>query len=160
EARGQLAMASLCEQDHRPEEARGFAEAALSFYRQAGYQRESVQAAIVLGGVLQQLGRNDEGVRILTSTLPFAQRLQDRRLEAQLQDRIGDNLRDQGNWPAALDAYQRALTLYGTTMQGASLQVIAAQLQWRLGRTTEAGRSLLEAQTFETTHKNPALRAF
>src|SRR6185369_10867106 len=97
-----LSLGSLCEQDHRPQEARAFIEAGLSFYRQAGFLRESVQAAVVLGGVLQQLGQNEDGVRILREALPMTERLQDRRIEAQLRERIAENLRDLCDWPAAL----------------------------------------------------------
>ena len=94
EARALVSLGSLCEQDHRPAEARPLIEASLTFYQQAGYERESLQAAILFGGVLRQLGQNEDGIRILRDTLPGAVRLQDRRLEAQLRDRIAENLRD------------------------------------------------------------------
>ena len=159
EARAQLSMGSLCEQDHRPEEARQFIEAGLSFYRQAGYQRESVQAAVVLGGVLQQLGRSEDGVRVLRETLPNAQRLQDQRLEAQLRERMGETLSDQGDWASALAEYQRVIELYGHLEQAELARVAAARALRNLGRRDEAERSLAEAEDFETTNRSPRLLA-
>jgi eukaryotic-like serine/threonine-protein kinase len=159
EARAQLAMASLCEQDHRPDESKSFAESALSFYRQAGYQRESVQATIVLGGVLQQLGQNDEGVRVLRDALPAAQRLQDRRVEAQLRERIGDNLRDLDEWAPALSEYQRVVEIYEGLEQAGLARVAAAHVLWALGRADEAERSLREAEAFQTKNHVPRLLA-
>ena len=159
EARAQLSLGSLCEQDHRPEEARTFVEAGLSFYQQAGYLRESVQAAVLLGGVLQQLGQSDDGVSTLRSALPAAERLQDRRIEAQLRERIADNLRDRGDWMAALSEYERAIELYGSLEQAELARVAAAHAQWILGRRDEAERALLHAAQFEATHRSARLLA-
>jgi tetratricopeptide (TPR) repeat protein len=159
EARAQLSMGSLCEQDHRPEEARQFIEAGLSFYRQAGYLRESVQAAVLLGGVLQQLGQNEDGVRVLRETLPNALRLQDQRVEAQLRERIGENLSDQGEWASALSEYQRVIELYGRLEQAALARVAAARALRNLGRRDQAERWLAEAEDFETTNRSPRLLA-
>jgi tetratricopeptide (TPR) repeat protein len=159
EARGQLAMASLCEQDHRPEEARAFAEAGLAFYRQAGYQRESVQAAVVLGGVLQQLGQNDDSIRVLRETLPKAERLQDKRTQAQLRERLGENLRDQGQLPSALAEYANVIALYGSLEQAERVRVASARLQWSLGLSEDAERSLKKAQDFELHSRSPRLAA-
>jgi len=159
EARAQLSMASLCEQDHRPDESKPFAESALSFYRQAGYQRESVQATIVLGGVLQQLGQNDEGVRVLREALPAAERLQDRRVEAQLRERIGDNLVDRNEWAPALSEYQRVIDIYGGLEQAALARVTVAHVLWVLVRADEAERTLREAEAFQAKNHVPRLLA-
>ena len=111
-----------------PAEARPLIEASLTFYQQAGYERESLQAAILLGGVLRQLGQNEDGIRILRDTLPGALRLQDRRLEALLRERIAENLRDQGEWPAAIAEYTKTGELYGAISQSEEARVQAAEL--------------------------------
>jgi tetratricopeptide (TPR) repeat protein len=157
EARASLALASMYEQGRRPEEARTLIQAGLTFYREAGYRRESVQAAVLLGGVLQQLGDNDEGIRILRETLPQAVQLQDKRAEAQLHERIADNLRDQGDWPDALAEHQRAAMLEPSTVQAQYLRVAATGLQWRLGLRDDAEASLSEADRFEKNAPNPRL---
>jgi len=159
EARAQLSLGSLCEQDHRPQEARSFIEAGLAFYRQAGYLRESVQAAVVLGGVLQQLGRNEDGVRILREALPMTERLQDRRIEAQLRERIAENLRDLGDWPAALSEYAHAIELYGPLEQAELARVAAAHLLWSLGHSAEAEQSLRVVEAFANASHPPRLMA-
>ena len=157
EARALVSLGSMCEQDHRPAEARPLIEASLAFYRQAGYERESLQAAILLGGVLRQLGQNEDGIRILRDTLPGAVRLQDRRLEAQLRERIAENLRDLGDWPAAIAEYTKTGGLYGAISQGEEARVQAAELEWRVGRSEEALRLLRGAQEFQTESKDQGL---
>jgi tetratricopeptide (TPR) repeat protein len=96
EARAELSLGSLLERSKRASEAKPFVEAALTFYRQAEYERESVQAAAILGGLHQQLGESQEGIRVLSAALPGAIRLQDRRLEGQVRERLADCLADRG----------------------------------------------------------------
>jgi tetratricopeptide (TPR) repeat protein len=159
EARARVSLGSLCEQDGRPAEARPFVEAGLTFYRNAGYRRESIQAAVVLGGVLQQLGRHEEGIRILRDTLPIAMTLQDSRLEAQLRERLADNLRDSGQWPAAVDEYDRSVALYGSLAAANMLRIQAVRLQWHMGREEPAARFLTEALSRPANAGNSEFRA-
>ena len=159
EARALVSLASLCEQDSRPEEARQFVEAGLVFYRGAGYRRESVQATIVLAGVLRQLGRYDEGIKVLGDTMPAVVELQDPRLEALLRERLADTLRDRGDLPQALTEYERVMRLYGPVAQAEFTRVDAARLQWRLGRREDAERSIRTAEAFERKTPNPRLSA-
>jgi serine/threonine protein kinase len=129
EARAEVSLGSLMEQTKRPGEAKPLVEAALTFYREAGYRRESVQAAGVLGGLLRQLGDSTGGIRVLTEALPQAVQLQDRRLEAQLRDRLADALSDHGDLPAAVAEYERASVLYGATASGEQARANAARLK-------------------------------
>ena len=128
-ARAQASLGALLEQLHRPAEATPLVEAALTFYREAGYRRESVQAAGVLGGLLRQLGDSQAGIRVLTEALPQAVQLQDRRLEAQLRDRLADCLSDRGDLAGAVAEYERAGVLYGATASGESARANAARLK-------------------------------
>jgi tetratricopeptide (TPR) repeat protein len=128
-ARAQASLGALLEQLHRPSEARPLVEAALTFYREAGYRRESVQAAGVLGGLLRQLGDSQAGIRVLTEALPQAVQLQDRRLEAQLRDRLADCLADRGDLAGAVAEYERASGLYGATASGDQSRANAARLK-------------------------------
>ena len=115
----------------RPGEAKPLVEAALTFYRQAEYQRESVQAAAILGGLHQQLGDSQEGIHVLTEALPGAIRLQDKRLEGQVRERLADCLADRGDVSRAVAEYQRASQLYGPTAAGQALSLKAEQLRAR-----------------------------
>jgi len=157
EARAQLSLGSLYEQKRRPDEARPLVEAALAFYRQAGYRRESVQAAIILGGVLRTLGQHDEGIRVLRDTMPSLSALQDARIQAQFHEKLGHNLRDRGDWPAALAEYEQAAELFGATVQRQFMRVSAASLQWRLGFSAEADHALSDVQQFADKARNQRL---
>jgi tetratricopeptide (TPR) repeat protein len=126
-----VSLGSLLEKTMRPGEAKPLVEAALTFYRQAEYVRESVQSAAVLGGLHQQLGDSQEGIRVLTEALPQAIRLQDRRLEAQVRERLADCLADRGDVSRAVAEYERASQLYGPTPAGQELSLKAEQLRAR-----------------------------
>jgi tetratricopeptide (TPR) repeat protein len=129
EARSALALGSLLEKTHRAGEAKPLVESGLTFYRQAGYRRESVQAAAVLGGLHRQLGDSQEGIRVLTEALPHAIRLQDRRVEGQVRERLAECLSDRGDLPGALAEYERAIELYGATAAGEQARASAARLR-------------------------------
>ena len=129
EARAGVSLGSLLEQTRRPGEARPLVEAALTFYREAEYQRESVQAATILGGLHQQLGESLEGIRVLTEALPQAVRLQDRRLEGQVRERLADCLTDRGDLAQAVAEYERASQLYGPTASGEAARENAQRLR-------------------------------
>jgi tetratricopeptide (TPR) repeat protein len=132
-------------------------EASLAFYTQAGYRRESVQAAMLLGSVLRQLGENDEGIRILRGALPRAAQLKDRRLDALIAERIADGLTERGDWPDALTEYRKAIAFYGPTAVGMNLQIAAARLEWNLGQFSAANKSLSEADQFVRRHPDARL---
>ena len=146
EARALFSLGSLFEQKNQPDDAQPFIEAALPFYRQAGYRRELVQASALLGGVHEQRSEFDEGIRILRETLPSALQLQDKQIEVQVRERLGDCFRDQGAWPDALVEYERAVDILGSGIQGVNARVTRAQLYWWLGRTPEAKQSLSEVE--------------
>jgi tetratricopeptide (TPR) repeat protein len=132
EARAEVSLGSLLEQTKRPGEAKPLVEAALTFYRQAQYERESVQAATVLGGLHQQLGESQEGIRVLTEALPQAERLQDRRLEGQIRERLADCLTDRGELSRAVAEYERASQLFGPTASGEAARLNAERLRARM----------------------------
>jgi tetratricopeptide (TPR) repeat protein len=129
EARAGVSLGSLLEKTRRPGEAKPLVEAALMFYRQAQYERESVQAAGILGGLHQQLGASSDGIRVLNEALPQAVRLQDRRLEGQLRERLADCLADSGDVSRAVAEYERASELYGPTGPGQAASQKAAHLR-------------------------------
>jgi tetratricopeptide (TPR) repeat protein len=158
EARAQFSLASLAEQTHRPEDAREFATAALGFFRPVGFSREVIQLSGILGGARYQLGDYDEGVRVLNEVLPRAVQLRDSRLEAQVRERLGDNLRGQGDWPASLAQYEQAANLFGATNPGQSVQLKHTQLYFRLNRRQDAQRSLSEVQQFLRKTPNQELQ--
>jgi tetratricopeptide (TPR) repeat protein/tRNA A-37 threonylcarbamoyl transferase component Bud32 len=132
-ARAQASLGALLEQLHRPAEATPLMEAALLFYREAGYRRESVQAATVLGGLHRLAGESDKAIQVLTDALPLAVQLEDQRVEAQIHERLADSLSDRGSWSAAIDEYERASQLYGSTVSGQTARENAARLRAQIG---------------------------
>ena len=150
EARALLSLGSVLEQAKKPEEARKFTEYALRFYRQAGYRKELVQATLILGRIHFLRAEFDDGIRILTEVLPSTQRLPDRQVEAQVRERLGENLRAQGAWPEALAQQEQVVRLLGENSVGPRLD--CADLYARLGRLAEAERLLTEVEhLLETT---------
>jgi len=145
EYRALTSLGSLCEQEHRPEEAKQFILTVLPFYRQSGYRRELIQAAGILGGALNDLAEYEEGIRVLRDTMPNAVELKDSQLEARLRERLGDNLRGKGDWPASLAEYEKARSLT-SGVTGRFARVYCAQMYWRLGRRADAEQSLSELQ--------------
>src|SRR5688572_6514000 len=137
EARAGVSLGSLLERTKRPGEAKPLVEAALTFYRQAEYKRESVQAAAILGGLHQQLGDSQEGIRVLTEALPGAIRLQDRRLEGQVRERLADCLTDRGDLPRAVAEYDRASQLFGPTASGEAARLNAERLRARMASNSQ-----------------------
>jgi tetratricopeptide (TPR) repeat protein/tRNA A-37 threonylcarbamoyl transferase component Bud32 len=158
EARAQFSLASLAELTHRPEEATQFATAALTFYKPSGFRREVIQLTAILGGAQYELGDYDEGVRVLRDALARAVVFRDNRLEAQVRERLGDNLRGNGDWPAALTEYERAANLFGATNSGQSVQLKYTQLYFRLNRRQDSQRSLSEVQQFLRTSSSQELQ--
>ncbi|HZO54569.1 MAG TPA: protein kinase [Bryobacteraceae bacterium] len=159
EIRARSSLGSLCAEDGRPEEARQHLETALPFYRGGGYRRESVQVSSLLGSVLGQLAEFEDSARILGDGVLVAAQLQDRQLEAQVRERLGDNLRDLGNWPKALAEYEKAVALLGTNPQGGYARVSLASLYWSFDRRQDAERSLAEAERLQKTSQNQKLLA-
>jgi tetratricopeptide (TPR) repeat protein len=148
QARAQFSLGSLAEQTHRPEEAKQFIAAALSFFQPAGYTREVIQLNGLLGSTLYELGDYEQGVRVLQEALIQAVPLRDSRLQAQVRERLGDNLSGEGDWPAALAEYEQAARLYGSSIPAQRQQLKCAQLYFKLGRREDAGRALSEVQEF------------
>ncbi|MEO8128758.1 MAG: protein kinase [Bryobacteraceae bacterium] len=153
EARAYLSLASLYEQKKKPEQAGEFIQAALPFYRQAGYRKELVQATLILGRVHLLRAEFEEGVRILTDVLPTAQKLQDVQLEAIVRESLGQNLRALGAWPEALAQQEQAAKLQGAKSIVPRLD--AAELYARLGREKEAEKGLSEVERILESNPNP-----
>jgi tetratricopeptide (TPR) repeat protein len=148
EARARLSLASLCEQERRPAEARQFVEAALPFAREAGYRREFVQAMTILGGVHAQQAQFEDSIRVLREALDAAGQLHDKRTEDMVRERLAESLRDEGLWPEALRVVESLLP-----SRGAWALISRGDLCRRMGLREEARRALAEAAS--ELEKNP-----
>jgi tetratricopeptide (TPR) repeat protein len=133
EAMAWVSLGSTFEQKNHPEEARRYIEAALPFYRQAGYRREFSQATTILVGVLCQLGEFDQSIKLLREALYGTKQLKE--TEADLRERLAEILQHKGAWPEALLESERAASLPGSGME---TRLNYSGLYWRLGRRQDA----------------------
>jgi len=69
---------------------------------------------------------------VLTEALPGAIRLQDRRLEGQVRERLADCLTDRGDLPQAVAEFERASQLFGPTTSGEAARLNAERLRARM----------------------------
>ena len=69
---------------------------------------------------------------MLTEALPQAERLQDRRLEGQIRERLADCLTDRGELTRAVAEYERASQLFGPTASGEAARLNAERLRARM----------------------------
>src|SRR5260370_22893435 len=97
----------------------------------------------ILGGVYQQEAKYDEGIQVLQETMASAIQLDDNKLtESLIRQRLGDCLRGQGAWPAALEQF--------ALIQGRSANFASTQLYCRLGRSpADHRRSAADPQTLK-----------
>ncbi len=150
-----ISLGSLFEQKNNPDQARQFVEAAVPLYKEAGYLRESVQAATLLGGILCELGSYGEGIKVLREALPEATRLHDTKTEVQIRERFVDLLQAQGNWPEALKESEQSASLPLSPIDRAYAQLNCTGLYWRLGRLQDAQRSLTEIEPLLRSNDDP-----
>jgi hypothetical protein len=61
--------------------------------------------------------------------------------------------------PSALAEYANVIALYGSLEQAERVRVASARLQWSLGLSEDAERSLQKAQDFELHSRSPRLAA-
>jgi tetratricopeptide (TPR) repeat protein len=145
--------------DNRPEEAKGYAEDVLAFYRQAGFRKELIQTLTVLSGVYEQLGEYQKGVAAGREALEGALQMKERVSEALARERLGANLMWLGLWPEALDEHRKAADLYVSASQGAETRLACVQLFARLGRREEAMQFLQDLQQQTAREQNPRVTA-
>ena len=115
------------------------------------------QARTILGGTFLQLADYDQGLLTLREALADAVQLQDGPLQAVSLERIGSILRERGEWPQASLEYERAVSLYGSSIQAGYVHVKSADLHWRLGRMLDAERSLADAWQLQKKSQNQKL---
>lgn len=112
---------------------------------------------LLLGSVYEQFGDYDAGVRILRQALASAVQLRDTQTEAPVRERLASLLREQGSWVEALAEFEQAATLYGGGSRAWYPRLNAADLQWRMGRRSEAVRGFDSVERTLSAEPNPRL---
>lgn len=144
-ARALLALGSLRVRQNKPDAAEQFINQALPFYLEGGYGREISQAHTLLGLVSEAKNDFDAALRFYRQAEQFGDVSQ----KAAAQTEIGHILAEQGQFPAALEYYERSLNIYESTNNRlytaySWLDIIKTQLD--LGRVDAAKKSFAEAE--------------
>jgi serine/threonine protein kinase len=154
EARALVSLASACEQAGRPAEAIGYIQAALPFYRDAGYRIEVVKTTTILGGVYTQQADYKQSIRVLGDVLPEAVKLGDPAVEERVRERLAEALGYQGDWPRAFGETEKALALLQDN--GPDVRLSGARLLWGLGRRADSAQWLAEVERILRQNPDPA----
>jgi hypothetical protein len=113
-----------------------------------------------LSSVYNQFGSYDEGVRLIRQALASTIQLRDVQIEAQVRERLGSLLREQGNWTEALAEFEQAGKLFATDIRACYPKLNGADLQWRMGRRGEAVRVFAEVDRILNAQPNQGLRSY
>jgi tetratricopeptide (TPR) repeat protein len=150
EARAQLSLGSLCSRYDRPTEVPQFVRPALTFFRGAGYQRESMQAVLVLGGAQETLAEFAEAEKTDREAIQLASQLREAEQAGLAHFFLGSVLMKVGRWPESIAEMDRAIGLFGDVRGGyraAFAFVARARLRARMGNFDVAGTDLEQART-------------
>jgi tetratricopeptide (TPR) repeat protein len=148
EARARVAMASLRQQQNRPDEAVRFLEPALAFYQQGGYPSESFSCLALLARVNLQKGEYAAADKSQEELLRLAQVSNDQSLVALAHAERGSALTREQRFPEALDHLNQAYAIYSSQgiqrSMGYNLQS-RGEVFGYLGRVDEAKAALEQA---------------
>jgi tetratricopeptide (TPR) repeat protein len=146
EARARQAMASLRQQQGRPDEAVQYLQPALAFYQQGGYQSEAVLCLLLMARANFQRGDYPAAAKSQDELLQLAQQLNDQALIARAHAERGSGLVREEKFTEALDHLNQAYAIYSSQgiqrSMGHNL-VTRGDVQARLGRFDQA-KALLD----------------
>ncbi len=141
EARARGAMASLRQQQHRPDEILKYLEPALAFYQQGGYPAATSSCLALLARAHLQKGDYAAAQKAQEQLLQLGQQLNDQSLIAQAHAERGSALAREEKFTEALDHFTQAYGIYNSQgvqrSMGYNLQGRAYVLS-SLGRYSEA----------------------
>ncbi len=164
-ARAHTTLARLHHFAGRPAEAAAACEAALTAARAAGELELEAEALGLLGFLrVREPGRMAEGLAMLERSLAIREARGDRLALVDAHLTLGNALVAAGRYPAAADAFARALAL-GRAHGGAGDDEITTlinvgQVATELGRLDEARDALDQAVRLATELDNPFLAAY
>jgi tetratricopeptide (TPR) repeat protein len=158
EAMGLTNLAGVFIQTLRIDEGLKMAQQALDYFQQENYPRLAFLCLTHIGRGFRRKGDYTAAQQALNQKLDLARQSQSQAAVADTEAELGALLLDQEQLPAALDHYDKAIQLYGSTnpFLVAFSNVNRAQILTRLGRSEEA-RQLLDELLKTAAKSNHAL---
>ncbi len=149
EARARVSMASLRQQQDRPDEAVQYLEPALAFYQQGGYRSETISCLALLSRANLQKGDYVMADKVQEELLRLTKESNDQSLIARAHAERGSALIREEKFTEALDHLNQAYSIYSS--QGIQRSMgynlaSRAEVLGRLGRFDEA-KGLLDQAT-------------
>ena len=146
EARARVAMASLRQQQDRPDEVVQYLEPALAFYQQGGYRSETISCLALLARANLQKGDYAAADKGNEELMRLAKESNDQSLIARAHAERGSALIREEKFPEALDHLNQAYSIYSSQGIPRSMGYNLAsrgEVLSRLGRFDEA-KALLD----------------
>ena len=158
EAMGMTNLAGLYLQTLRVDDGLTMAQQAHEYFKQGNYPRLAFLCLTHIGRAFRRKGEYPAAQQALNEKLVLATQSQSQAAVADTHVELGALLMDQENLPAALQQYDTAIALYGSTNQFLVefCNVNRAQILSRLGRHEEA-KALLGELLKSTAKSNGAL---
>lgn len=141
QAMGNLILASVMDQEHRPDQVTARAQAARDYYQTHGYVAPAISAGVLLVRAQTAVGQYGPALKAATELAGLAERAGSRTNRMLAEEAIGDILQDEEVYPDALTHYERALSLAeGSNRDFEAVNCAVALV--KLGRYTEADAML------------------
>jgi tetratricopeptide (TPR) repeat protein len=163
-ARAQLSLVALYLQYERSIEVAQYVQPALTFFRAAGYRRESMQALLALGMTQEGLAQLENAEKNLLEAIRLAEEIHDAEQVGVARLYLEGVLEDAGKWQEAMAETNRGLAILGDMRGGyraAFALTVRGRLLAKLARFREAEADLVQARmrTEKLQGKQAQLRA-
>jgi len=142
EAMAYLTLASLRNQQHRPDDVLAPATAALTYYRTTGHFVEAAQSSLLIARAQRDLGHPEQALQAGYQLVDLSKQAGQRDLQTQAEELLGTIYLHREDYPRAFDHFQNAFSLSGDSKIRPWEAVHEANIFIRLGRFADAQRML------------------
>jgi serine/threonine protein kinase len=150
EAGANLALASIMDQRHLPDQVIAPAQSALGFYTQNGFFRDAANASLLLIRAQRDKGEYSQALQSGKAFQELAAKSGVRQLMALSEEVVGTVYLEMEQYPNALERFQNARSMADGTHAKAYQALHCADTLWRLGRYSESDEILRSVPTTET----------
>lgn len=139
-AMANLTLASLRNQQHRPNEVLGPATSALSYYQTNGHFLEAAQSSLLIARAQRDLGHPDQALQAGFQLVVLSKQAGKRELQIQAEELLGTIYIAREDYPRASDHFQTAFSLAGDGNYRPYEALHEAEILVRVGRFADAER--------------------